>query len=167
MNSEALQTLIERHNSNPGDAELQAQIRALDLLARRAFFNSLAFSRRGAYLLAIGLGIWIAALKTMASMNPAVPDPRRYENAEGTLPRAVLTRWMISLTGLLAVAIVFALVMTFRSALPAAGAVEAKADAPAPAADFPPWEEVAQQWPAFRGPGGLGYTEHGHRPNGT
>lgn len=164
MNSEALKSLIEEHNRNPGDAALKEQIRALDLLARKAFFNSLAFSRRGAYLLAIGLGLWIAAFKTMTTLDPTVPDPRHYQGGEGTLRHAALNRWMISLAGLVVVAVVFALVTTFRSALPEAGPPMPGEDRPAGVSDFPPWEEVAQQWPAFRGPAGLGRTDHGGTP---
>ena len=161
INSEALQTLIEQHNRNPGDAELQAQIRDLDLLARRAFFSSLAFSRRGAYLLVLGLGIWVVALKTLAALRPAIPDPRRYGDMEEALGHAALVRWTVSLTGVLVVAAACALVLTFRSAVPPAGE-EAAEPAPPPAGTaFPPREEFARNWPAFRGPGGTGHTGHG------
>jgi outer membrane protein assembly factor BamB len=164
MNSEALQSLIERNNTNPGDAELQEQIRALDLLARKAFFGSLAFSRRGTYLLLVGLGVWIGALKTMVSMSPAAPDPRQYGEMEIPLRRRALARWMISLTGVLAVVIVFTLVTTFRSAIPEAGATETAPKGREAATDTPRWEEVERHWPAFRGPGGLGRTDHGGTP---
>ena len=159
MNSEALRSLIDEHNQSRGDAELQAQIRALDLLARKAFFNSLAFSRRGAILLVIGLGVLVAALKTMVTLAAQAPDPRTYGDVGEPMGRLVLTRWMISMTGVLVVAIVFAMIAAYRSAVPAGGGRAAADAQPVAAASFPPWEEVARNWPAFRGPGGLGRTE--------
>jgi len=159
LNSVALQSLVEEHNQGKSDAELQAQIRALDLLARQAFFNSLAFSRRGAILLVIGLGILVAALKTMVTLAEQAPDPRTFGDAGGPLHRLALTRWMVSLTGALVVAVVFALIAAYRSAVPDAGGRNEAAAAQPALGTFPPWEEVARNWPAFRGPGGLGRTD--------
>jgi outer membrane protein assembly factor BamB len=165
LNSEVLLELIEAHNQDPGDLELQAQIRALDLLARKALFNSLDFGRWGSYLLLIGLLTWVGSLKAMATLSAKLPDPRQYREVD-RLSRRAISRWLVSVTGALVVAAVFAMVLTFRTALPVEAAIEDDTPPPLPQAgiDFPAPEEVAANWPNFRGPTATGSGHTGSAP---
>ncbi len=50
LDTPALMTLKELLQDNPENSAIAEQVRALDLLARRAFFTSRAFARSGAWL---------------------------------------------------------------------------------------------------------------------
>ena len=77
LNSPVMKSLIEKVKSNPGDEQLKAEIRELDLLARKAFFTNQWQIRTGGYLLLFSVLVVIICLKTaelMTAKIPMVPD---------------------------------------------------------------------------------------------
>jgi len=51
VETELINTLVDRLNQNPGDEQLREQVRALDLLSRKAYFTNQWQVRTGGYLL--------------------------------------------------------------------------------------------------------------------
>jgi outer membrane protein assembly factor BamB len=77
LNSPVMKSLIEKFKSNPDDEQLKAEIRELDLLARKAFFTNQWQIRTGGYLLLFSVLIVIICLKTaelMTAKIPVIPD---------------------------------------------------------------------------------------------
>jgi outer membrane protein assembly factor BamB len=77
LNSPVMKSLNEKFKSNPDDEQLKAEIRELDLLARKAFFTNKWQIKTGGYLLLFSVLIVIICLKTaelMTAKIPAVPD---------------------------------------------------------------------------------------------
>ena len=150
---------------DPKNADLKQKIRAIDQHLREDYFRREKLAGRGAWCLLAGAAVFLAALKlTRHLRQPLVsapnisarpPDPVRTTALAAkavtgtTLALAGLTlalvwdnssRWHISLTDPAA------------AALPAAPA----SDAPIDPAWFPSAEDVANNWPYFRGPNGSG-----------
>jgi outer membrane protein assembly factor BamB len=75
LESKALTLLVERLSADPGNQELIAEIRQLDLLARRAYFSSLWQINTGAWLLLIGAIVLVIALRSLAKQEFAIEPP--------------------------------------------------------------------------------------------
>jgi len=82
LNSRALQGLTEKLQETPGDQALQNEIRALDLLARKAYFTNQWQLKTGAYLLIIGVGILLISLKTIFTLTKKLPLPEGCADAD-------------------------------------------------------------------------------------
>lgn len=63
INTELINSLVERLSENPNDELLRNEIRTLDLLVRKAYFTNQWQIRTGAYLLLIGVSILVIALQ--------------------------------------------------------------------------------------------------------
>jgi outer membrane protein assembly factor BamB len=74
LNSPVMKSLIEKFKSNPEDEQLKAEIRELDLLARKAFFTNKWQIRTGGYLLLFSVLVVIICLKTAELMTPKIPS---------------------------------------------------------------------------------------------
>jgi len=74
VNTEVINTLVERLNDNPNDAELREQIREMDLLVRKAFFTNQWEVRTGAYLLLLSIIVMIIALQVMRMGKKNLPS---------------------------------------------------------------------------------------------
>lgn len=74
LNSPVMKTLIEKFKSNPDDEQLKAEIRELDLLARKAFFTNQWQIRTGGYLLLFSVLVVIICLKTVELLSPKIPE---------------------------------------------------------------------------------------------
>src|SRR5574341_903316 len=73
LNSKGLATLMQKLEKDPANQELRDQIRALDLLSRKAYFVTQWQLQAGAYFLLGGVIVLVAALKTMNSVRKTVP----------------------------------------------------------------------------------------------
>ena len=104
VNIKTINLLVERLNENPDDNELREEVRALDLLARKAYFTNQWQIRTGGYMVLIGLAIVIIAYQIISSakgINPEVsPEPK-----EDFLTTQLLTRKWVSVGGISIVAI--------------------------------------------------------------
>jgi len=74
LNSKALNKLMLSLQENPNDTELKEQIRALDLLARKAFFTNRWQIKTGSYLLLVFALAFFTSLKSLSSLKRQFPD---------------------------------------------------------------------------------------------
>jgi len=147
--------LREELKAQPESRELREEIRRLDLIARRAYFSSTDFRRRGAWLLLGGVAVALLALKGRRSLSPSRPHPGRFSGAPEPSFAPAASRRFVAVSGLVTTAGAVLLFLLFRVPdLPVT-------TAPAPGEDtFPSveerWAGRTRQWPSFRGPDGLG-----------
>ncbi len=93
LESRALELLVERLSAEPGNQELMAEIRQLDLLARRAYFSSLWQIRTGGYLLLLGGIVLVIALRTLHNLQFRIQKPEE-SKSPGRLDRVLAQRWI-------------------------------------------------------------------------
>ncbi|MHC4713179.1 MAG: PQQ-like beta-propeller repeat protein [Planctomycetota bacterium] len=161
LNSAALASLLEQLEENPGDAALVENVRTLDLLARKAYFTSQRFAVTGAYLLVAGIAVMLAALAVERLVERRPPDVTLLAAAEDLETWRSPARWLVGSVGLAVTAT--AVVLYLAGGLPGyphgADVAEApvEADSPQPPEyGSPTAEEIAANWPSFRGPFGRG-----------
>jgi outer membrane protein assembly factor BamB len=75
LESQALKLLTERFSAEPGNQQLVEEIRQLDLMVRRAYFNSLWQIRTGAYLLLFGGMAMIISLRLYYRFGLSIEKP--------------------------------------------------------------------------------------------
>lgn len=94
LESEAMKVLIERLNKEPGNNELKQNIRHLDLLARKAYFNSQWQVNTGSFLLLFGAIVFALALRVYYSLKSTIVIPEQV--VENELRARVLSqRWLL------------------------------------------------------------------------
>lgn len=181
-NSPALKRLMTEFRAQPDRPAIREEIRALDLLARRALFSSHAVVRSGAFMLLGGVIVLLCALQALAALQRTAPMPPKCEGPDEALEMNAQSRWALAgACVVIAAAAAYVLVLShaelgplgaagegMRTLAPATAAAEsapASAAGAAPAARLaqsvppappPPVEEVRSNWPGFRGPFGLG-----------
>jgi len=67
VETELINSLVERLNENPEDNQLREQIRTVDLLARKAYFTSQWQVRTGGYLLLLSIAVLVIAMQIIKS----------------------------------------------------------------------------------------------------
>jgi len=109
VNIKTINLLVERLSENPDDNELREEIRALDLLARKAYFTNQWQIRTGGYMVLIGLAIVIIAYQIINSAKGISPEISE-EPKEDFLSTQLLTRKWVSYGGIsiVAVSLIFA-----------------------------------------------------------
>jgi outer membrane protein assembly factor BamB len=157
LNSQAITQLMEQLRDNPQDQALKDQIRALDLLARRAYFTHLWQLRTGGYLLFSFVLVFLIAFKYMSSFKTYLPDLKEAAPAESTWESRLLSRKYLTYGGLGLFALAFILGIFAQSDIqrigkPGRGGLELSS--------FPSVEELRANWPSFRGPEGIGIAYH-------
>lgn len=151
LNSPALQSLMEQFEDNPTDELLKEQIRALDLLARKAYFTQLWHLRTGGYLLLAGVSIFLLSLKIMASLNPVLPQIDVSRPARRPPDQLSRRQFIIFGTSLFILSLVFGVLS--RN--------ELMSESPfLPEFNFPSDQELLENWTNFRGPGGNSIAFH-------
>ncbi|MEI8112769.1 MAG: PQQ-binding-like beta-propeller repeat protein [Bacteroidia bacterium] len=65
--SKTIPALVKRLSQNPGDEELKSEIRAFDLMARKAYFTSQWQLRTGSYLMFLAIIISVLAIRYILS----------------------------------------------------------------------------------------------------
>ena len=148
-------------------ASLREEIRKRDLQMREDYFASPEFSKTGGYLLACGVLIFVIAAVQVAACRKRLPmprpDPDAPRKAAGAQKLARATVVGLGLT-IGAAGIVLG-VLSGGSVFVQPPPVEEGGAAKPPAAqDFPTAEEIARQWPRFRGPGGNGVSAYKNIP---
>ena len=163
VNHELLTAMrIEYANAPEKDAVLAQRIRDLDLMTRKAFFTSQTHLRMGAWMMLGSVSIFLIAFKNMMRWRPELPELADMPTADKEFLAYAQSRHLITWAGIGLLAGGMMTSYFTESALtaellapPAAGA--AGGGAPAAAATPPPtWEEIAVNWPTFRGPGANG-----------
>jgi len=146
---------------SPADELLKGEIRQLDLQLRGRYFRQLERTSSGVYLLIGGVAIFILASTRVRRLERQPPMPQPQVDGSPEAARAAAARWAVGAIGVAAGAGLFALSLGLRPALPERAAdidklLEAGA-APAPVpSDAASPDELARNWPRFRGPEGGG-----------
>ena len=151
---------------DPGSEPLKQQIRAVDLRVRNEFYGRRRFSAVGAYLLLAGAAVAVIALKLAVSYSHTPPVPAgQLPNADARAQLATRARWSVGLLGLVLVCSAVVLAATappvLRPQSPAPAPHVAIMPTPAPA----PIGLAKDNWPRFRGPGGLATSNYLNVPD--
>jgi len=154
LNSEALNKLMLQLQENQNDEALKEQIRALDLLARKAYFTNQWQIRTGGFLLFAFVLTFLIALKYMSSLQTQFPDLNENIESEKAWENKLLAKKYIIYTGL--GLFVFALVLSVLSENELAGIGIVENESSVEVSPFPGKEEIRNNWPNFRGPEGIG-----------
>ena len=176
LNSPQLVALRAELADEPGAEPIKEQIRALDLELRNEYFRLKRFSETGAYLLLIGAVVAVASLKLAVSYHDRPPMPSDQAPGASEVEARLVTqkRWAVGVLGIALIVSAVVLAATMPLNLTRAQAVDdSQAGGPAdggaapttPAATAPPTaEQLAANWPGFRGPGGLGVSQYDNAP---
>ena len=98
--------LVKRLSENPADETLKAEIRAFDLMARKAYFTSQWQIRTGSYLMFLGLIISILAVRYILAAKSKLNEIDPANEVKG-LDKLVAQKWVIYVgSGLIVIALV-------------------------------------------------------------
>lgn len=144
IHSPALTQLMQQLQNDPDNQALKEQIRALDLLARKAYFTHKWQLRTGGFILFAAVVLLLISIKYLRSRQPALPDLQAAQQNDAWQLRLLSRRW-----------IVWGGVALFAAAF-ATGILAENQLAPqaprAPAEPVIPREVFRANWPSFRGP---------------
>jgi outer membrane protein assembly factor BamB len=163
LNSKAISQLMAKLQENPNDTVLKEQIRALDLLARKAYFTYQWQIRTGSILLFVFVLAFLIALKYMSSLKSRLPDLSENVSRDDTWENKLLSRRYIIFIGLGLFLLAFVLGVLSENEMKNFGMMKKEKMT---AGDFPGIEEIRKNWPGFRGPEGNGIAYHTDVPTG-
>jgi len=159
LDTPELQALRELVRQQPEREGLQAQVQALDLLARRAHFAGGNALRVGSGLLLAGLAVLLGAAHVLRESRVGVRAPAKADDAAAADTAPASRRALLVVLGV--IVLVALLVPVMRRgprgarALSEAGLDPRQGGARAPRG-LDSTAGIACPWPNFRGPGGLG-----------
>ena len=81
VNTEAVNTLVTRLSENPDDEALRNEIRALDLLVRKAYFTNQWQLKTGGYILLISIALMLVAIQILRSTKAISPMIQEKDSA--------------------------------------------------------------------------------------
>ena len=147
----------EAIKKNFSDAALVEEIRGYELSLRREYYYRQAFARWGGWLLLSGVVAFLAAVKYAVDCRKEAPRPAGGAAPEDAPRTASAARWAVGAVALALVGATVAAIVHFVAAPPAEDLTGAVATYPSP-------EEIARQWPRFRGPGGVATSAYANIP---
>lgn len=100
LDNVALKTLVDRLTADPNNDALKVDIRNLDLLARKAYFNSEWQVVTGGILLLFGAIVFFAALKVYRDMQAKIEVPVDL-GKNAAIARILSQRWLLVTIGIL------------------------------------------------------------------
>ncbi|MBN2029500.1 PQQ-like beta-propeller repeat protein [bacterium] len=164
LNSPALETLMGQMEERPDDQALKEQIRALDLLARKAYFTTQWQIRTGGYLIFGSFIVFIVSLRIMGHMKSKLPVVG--EKPVNVWESAGLTRKRMAITGFSMAIISILIVILSHSELEEIQfrIDEVMDEAGLTDSAYPNDEILRQNWPGFRGPYGTGIASFDNVP---
>jgi len=105
IENKTIPALVKRLNENPSDEALKAEIRAFDLMARKAYFTSQWQLRTGAYLMFLGLIISVLAIRFILAAKSKLNEIDPANEVKG-LDKLVAQKWVIYVgSGLIVIAV--------------------------------------------------------------
>lgn len=154
----------------PADENLKKQLRELDVELRAAYFRHITRVQRSGWMLLGGALVGLPALY-FATWRRRLPRPGKYVARPELFERdARLSRLAVGVLGVLGLALAGWAVKSSQSDLALVLAQKKSASptpggaAPAVDTSFPTHEEMARQWPRFRGPEGAGLGSYTNLP---
>jgi outer membrane protein assembly factor BamB len=155
--------LLKAPDSKTRDA-LQEEVRQRDLALRQEHFGHLRFLKTGGVYLVVGLAIFVLAGTRVAAYRKRLPMPRPDTQRRRGPRTLAFARWAVTVLGLAIIGSSAALIFLTRGMFATDLAPPGGEQAVAPPLDLPKPEEIAKQWPRFRGPGGLGVSAYTNVP---
>ncbi|MBU1013954.1 MAG: PQQ-binding-like beta-propeller repeat protein [Bacteroidetes bacterium] len=110
VNTEAINTLVKRLSENPNDEALRNEIRALDLLVRKAYFTNQWQVRAGGYILLFSIAVMLIAIQIVRTTTPINPIIDESVTENDQLFKKLSRKW-ISIGG--GAIVVIALILAF------------------------------------------------------
>jgi outer membrane protein assembly factor BamB len=171
LKSPQLAELKEKLRLSPADEQIKQRVRQLDLQLRQRYFRQLSRMDSGVYLLLGGVAVFLLAVKQGARCQKQLPMPQpRPDVPEQSTRSATRARWSVAASGTVIGGLLFILTLSLSTALPkrmaevektlgagdATGAEESHPTDQASPSDAATPQELIQNWPCFRGPGGGG-----------
>jgi len=94
IDNKTIPALVKRLSQDPADEALKVEIRAFDLMARKAYFTSQWQLRTGSYLLVLGVIIVILSVRFILSSKSKLNDIDSIEKVNG-LDHLIAQKWVI------------------------------------------------------------------------
>ncbi|MGE5448777.1 MAG: hypothetical protein ACM3PR_10460, partial [Bacteroidales bacterium] len=94
IDNKTIPALVKQLSQDPSNESLKAEIRAFDLMARKAYFTSQWQLRTGSYLLLLGVIILILAVRYILAAKSKLNDIDSIEKVNG-LDQLVAQKWVI------------------------------------------------------------------------
>lgn len=94
IDNKVIPELVKRLSDDPSNEALKAEIRAFDLMARKAYFTSQWQLRTGSYLLLLGVIILILAVRYILSAKSKLNEIDKIDKVNG-LDQLVAQKWVI------------------------------------------------------------------------
>ena len=105
IDNKTIPELVKRLSENPGDETLKTEIRAFDLMARKAYFTSQWQIRTGIYLMFLGVIISILAIRFTLAAKSKLNEIDSVEKVN-ELDKLVAQKWVIYVgSGLIVIAL--------------------------------------------------------------
>ncbi|WP_421919529.1 PQQ-binding-like beta-propeller repeat protein [Marinifilum sp.] len=109
VNTELINSLVERLEENPNDNQLREQIREMDLLVRKAYFTNQWQVKAGGYLLLLGVIISAIALQMFYAGKQKLPEISESEEENIILFKEKARKWIgVGGFGLVAITLLIA-----------------------------------------------------------
>ncbi len=150
INNQALNQLMLELQKDPDNQALKEQIRALDLLARKAYFTNQWQIRTGGFLLFTAIIIILLSLKFLNARKNKFPELAEAPSPNMTWDEKIMARKSIIYSGIAIFSLALLAGLLTQSNLTVAGSDDSQT------LNTPTIEEIRQNWNGFRGPGGLG-----------
>ena len=105
IDNKTIPALVKRLSENPGDETLKTEIRAFDLMARKAYFTSQWQIRTGIYLMFLGIIISVLAVRFILAAKSKLNEIDSVEKVN-ELDKLVAQKWVIYVgSGLVVIAL--------------------------------------------------------------
>lgn len=106
IDNKIIPALVKRLSENPQDEALKTEIRAFDLMARKAYFTSQWQLRNGSYLMFLGVILSVLAVRYILGSRSKLNEIDSIDKLNG-LDKLVAQKWIVySGTGLIVLALV-------------------------------------------------------------
>jgi len=94
INTETINTMVQRLNEDPSNDQLREDIRVLDLLARKAYFTTQWQIRTGGYMLLFGVALIIISMQLILANRKLDPKIEEQKGFDLLLNQKITRRWV-------------------------------------------------------------------------
>ncbi len=159
LNNKAFNQLMLQLQQDPQNTALKEQVRALDLLARKAYFTNQWQIRTGSFLLFGCVLLVLVLLKYRSTFKPKYTHLAGHSPPGDSWESRILTRKYIIYSGL------SLFILAFISGIMSESALSERADDGEPGGiQYASPEDIWNNWPGFRGPEGNGIAAEADYP---